>query len=357
MDRRDFLRTTSSAAAAAATVAAASAPAVAETPAPAIGPGIRDLRLATPWTGVAGLADQAHRLAQRIETLSDGRYRVAVSGGDMDPLGAVSRGDAELYFAFADDHVHAHKAFAYFGGLPGDNGLAAHDLEAWMLAGGGQMLLDDLAGDFGVKLFLAGHTGAEPPIWLKRPVGTLEDLDGQPIFARGLGRDVIAGLGATPAAMADGDAVASFAAGDLLAVSWGGMTASHAAGLHRHAAQVVAGGLSRHGAALSLGIGRSLWDELGAADREIFAAIAATEFQLSLASERAHAAVLANVMARGGGPASVSWPADIATALSRVSSAVIAHVARSDAKAGRISASYEAFASALGSGGAGRPVA
>lgn len=351
MDRRDFLKGTSGAAAAAATVAAAAAPALAQETAPAILSGARELRLATPWAeGIAGLADQAHSLARRIETASGGRYRITAGGsGSGSALDAVRRGDAELYFASEEDHLETHRALAYFGGLPGEHGLPAHDLEAWMLVGGGQMLWDDLAAEFGVKGFLAGHTGAEPPVLLKRPVAGLDDLRGQRIFTRGLARDVVAGLGAQAAPIADAEVTAAFAGGDLLAAAWGGAVASHAIGLHRHAARFVAGGLARHGAALSLGMDRTLWDGLDTADQEMFRAAAAAEFHLSLAQERAHASVLAGMAARGQGPAAAAWPDDIATAVSRVSSAVIAHVARSDAHAGRISASYGAFAAALGS--------
>ncbi len=74
MDRRSFLKTTSAAAAAATTATAATAEILEKTtpnPAPAVAKGVKELRFAMPWSdGVTGFADQARRLAQRIEAMS-----------------------------------------------------------------------------------------------------------------------------------------------------------------------------------------------------------------------------------------------------------------------------------------------
>ncbi len=113
-----------------------------------------------PWPdAVSGPADQAHRLAQRIAAMSDGRYRIDVVPGAGNGLAAVRAGEADLYHGSEHDHLDQHRALAYFAGLPGDRGIAARHLTAWMLVGGGQTLWDELAGDFGIKALLAGHSG------------------------------------------------------------------------------------------------------------------------------------------------------------------------------------------------------
>jgi TRAP-type mannitol/chloroaromatic compound transport system substrate-binding protein len=91
---------------------------------------------------------------------------------------------------------------------------------------------------------------------------------------------------------------------------------------------------------LSLGIRRSLWDGFSAADQAIFTAAAAAELQLALAEEETHRRLL-----YPGAAADKTWPLapDLERAISRVSDAVVAHVAASDAQAQRINASYVAF--------------
>src|SRR5262245_49779017 len=110
MDRREFLKTTGAAAALAGTAAgAAEAATPATIAAPAVVSGTRELRMAMAWPdSVAGLADQAWRLAQRIATMSDGRYRVVFTPDVRDTLTAVRAGDADLYHATESDHLDAH---------------------------------------------------------------------------------------------------------------------------------------------------------------------------------------------------------------------------------------------------------
>src|SRR5262245_41625535 len=84
MDRRELLSTTGGVAA---PTAVASAPARADgageaAAAPYIGTGARELGLAMPWRDNGrGFGDSARRLARRIEALTDGRFRIAMTSG------------------------------------------------------------------------------------------------------------------------------------------------------------------------------------------------------------------------------------------------------------------------------------
>lgn len=357
MDRREFLRTTGAAAAAAsaATVVAdavaqaepakaapaSSAPAKPAPPAPTILKGTQELRLAMPWPdGTSGLADQARRLGQRITAMSDGRYRVVFVPGSVDVLAAVRAGEADLYHATEHDHLDAHRGLAYFAGLPGDCGIAPQHLQAWILVGGGQELWDDLAGDFGVKALLAGHTGARSYFVAARRIETMNALAGEKACVRGLARDVVRGLGLEPVTVSGADLAAAMARGDILAAEWGGAIASHSLGLQSVARFSAGTSINRHGTALSLGMRRSFWDGLGGNGQAMFAAAAATELQLALAEEDAHRRLLWPQSS-----AQQTWPLaqELAHAIGRVADAVVAHAAGSDARARRINASYETF--------------
>lgn len=353
MDRREFLRTTGAAAAAAATATAATEAvaqsavgAESQVAAPAVGKGLKELRLTTAWPDAAsGPADQAHRLGQRIAALSEGRYRVVVAHGTGGGLAAVRAGEADLYFASEHDHLDEHRALAYFAGLPGDRGIAPRQLANWLLVGGGQALWDDLAADFGVKAMLAGHTG--PAIFCARArIDTMSDLQGSKVSVPGLGHDVARGVGLVPVVTSAGDLAGSMMRGDILAAEWGGAITNLALGLRNVAPFAAGTGINRNGSGLSLGISRKLWESLSASDQAMFESAAAAELQLGLAEEEAHRQFLVPPP-----NADTVWPIaeELDRAVRRVADAVVAHVAGSDSRAQRINTGYAVFRQAIAS--------
>jgi TRAP-type mannitol/chloroaromatic compound transport system substrate-binding protein len=341
MDRREFLRTTGAAAAATATAAGAAAQHNGSDPevaAPSVAAGVHELRLAMPWTdGVAGFPDQGRRLSQRIATLSEGRYRIDFVAGNG--FSAVRAGEADLYFGSEHDHLDSHRALSYFAGLPGDRGVPPRRLAAWMLVGGGQALWDDLAGQFGIKAMLAGHSG-ESRFLATRHIGRMGELAGQKVSVTGLARDVVRGFGLEPVTVDAADLALAMARGDILAAEWGGAIASHSLGLAAVAPYAVGASVNRHGSALSLGMRRSLWDGLTASDRTMFETAAAAELQLALAEEETHRRLL---LPEPHARATWLLARELERGIRRVADAVVAQLAASDAHAQRINAGYVAF--------------
>ncbi|MCC7253259.1 hypothetical protein [Hyphomicrobium sp.] len=344
MDRREFLITSGGAA-----VAATSSTALAEEAAPVQGvapySGHRTLlRLSMPWTDAPqGPADSVRRLAQRIEAMTEGRYRIEVAAQAGSPAA-----DADLVHGPAHDFAPLHPAFAYFAGLPGSAGLGAQDLAHWVAVGGGQMLWDELAGSHGWKPLLAGHMGDAPPLWSREPITSLKDLAGQRVSAPGLGADVARALGAEAhTALAPDEAARALADGSVFAAETGDLATSLATGVPQAARHATGQGLNGRGTALALSIRLPVWERLSEGDKAIFAAAAAEAFQVSLAEARAHAGLARQVIETRFGVTFAPRPADVADALDRVAEATIAHVAGRDALAARIDQSYMAFRSML----------
>ena len=105
-------------------------------------------------------------------------------------------------------------------------------------------------------------------------------------------------------------------------------------------------GFNRDGLLLSLGVNKPLWDGMSAADRAIFEACAAQEYQLSLTDAAAHALIESQV------ETPTKWPVRLAgQRLARPSTGRRrgggAHCA-TDAASRRIHDSYQAFRRMLG---------
>ena len=330
MDRRDFLKTTSAAAVAAG--AASAAASEAQAAAPAVLSGIRELTLASSSRDLPGSG--ADRLARRIETASDGRYRIEL---------ASAGADADLTYGGAGRHAGVHRAFAFFAGLPFSQGLDAPALQTWLAAGGGTMLWDELGAEFGFKPLVAGHTGPSAGVWAAARLEAPSDLVGARLHVDGLAGDVLRDLGAAPATLAAENLRAALSDGRLQAVEWMGPLAAAAPDLQPLAQRLYLPGFNRNGLLLSLGVKKHLWDGMSAADRAIFEACAAQEYHLSLTDAAAHALIASQVATPSKWPVRLAWPGRLAEALDQAAAEVVEHIAATDAASRRIHDSYRAF--------------
>ena len=338
MDRRNFLRTTGSLAAAAAAVVPATA---SDKPnrvaAPAIATGVTELGMAFDWPdNDQGLSDSARRLAQRIADFTDGRVRVTIRSG-------ADAASAELRHGAAHDRIGLDAGFAFFGGLPGQAGLAAADYEAWLSMAGGQDHWDGLAKAYGVKSMLAGHTGADPLLWLASADDLQSGIRGKKIASTGLALEVIRGLGADPVSIRLADAAHGMSNGTLDGIEWGGAMHAHVVGIPPQSASAIGPFVTRNGTMQALDMNLKSWEQLTEVDRTAIVAAATEEYRLTVSEARFSEAMARRVAADRYGVVLRQVPIALHNAIDRISEAVVAHAAGSSPAAQRINASYMAF--------------
>ena len=123
----------------------------------------RRWRMVTSWPRrLPGPGMSAERVSDRISTLSGGRLQVTVhAAGEVVPafevLDAVGSGVAEMGHTAAFYWQGKQPAAVFYTTVP--FGLTPGEHVAWVEAGGGQALWDELYAPFGVKPFMAGNTG------------------------------------------------------------------------------------------------------------------------------------------------------------------------------------------------------
>ena len=294
MDRRDFLKTTSAAAAsvaAGATAAEAAAPSSAAASAatlpvsPAVHLGAT--RLSSPPTG-APTRPASRRNGWPIASKP---FRA----GALPSRWRLLRRHATpriSTFGSTHDHARHHPAFAFFAGLPAASGLDAARLPAWLAVGGGQMLWDELAHGFGFKPLLAGHTGPSAGLWSNRALELISDLAGAKMFAAGLAADALRSLGAEPVSLPPDQLKAGLSDGRLDAAEWLGPLAAVAHDFgHWPSVSTRPPDSTPAGAATVLTIRLEVWNRLDGAQRAILETCAAAEYQATLAELHAFAAL------------------------------------------------------------------
>jgi TRAP-type mannitol/chloroaromatic compound transport system substrate-binding protein len=336
MDRRDFLKTTGAAAVAGGASASGASATDTQVPTPAVLSGSQRLMLVSYTRDLPGSG--ADRLARRIETATEGRYRIELASG----------ADADLTYGSAWRHAGLHPAFAVFAGLPFSQGLDASSQQTWLAVGGGSMLWDELAAEHGFKPLVVGGTGPSSGVWSAVRLEAPSDLAGVRLLVEGLAGEVLRDLGAIPATFAPEELRGALADGRLQAAEWLGPLAPAAPDLQPLAQRLYRPGFNRHGLLLSLGIAKPLWDSLSSADQAILEACAAEAYQLSLTETRAHELMAAQVETPDKWPVRLAWPGRMAAAFEETTAAAVERIAATDPSARRIHDSYQAFRRLLG---------
>jgi TRAP-type mannitol/chloroaromatic compound transport system substrate-binding protein len=175
---------------------------------------------------------------------------------------------------------------------------------------------------------------------------SLADIAGSKVWAMGLARDVVRGIGAEPSDQAAPDLSAALATGGVAAAEAGGAIASHALGIFERAPYSLGASINRPGTALSLGFSRAVWDAMSQGDQAIVSAICSAELHTAIAEEKAHRQMLLAPLQKA--KPEKAEPSDLVVAISRVSDGVVAHLASFDPGTQRINASYAAFRRAIG---------
>lgn len=361
MHRRDFLKGTSAAAlgltattlaSARHAMAADDADALA---APSVVPQRRSLRMVSLWPdAVSGPGDHVRRFAKRIEAAMDGRWVIEITDAPVvgaDAFKAVMTGQADLYAGHEHGNRALHPAFSYFAGLPCRTGMDIDQLNAWLMAAGGQELWDDLAAEFNMKGLAIGHSGPARGLFTRTPIVNREDFKGRRIAANGLAADIMTAIGAAPAedlanpidaAIADTSALDGIEAGGFEFA----LARRHTEAFHRAMPHRLLPGLNDAGVSMSLGLRRSLWDGLSNAERIMLGAIAGEALQSSradrIAEDRMDAFMTSATASTADPVQPLHWRM-ISAELTRIAETIVADLAGHDDHARRINASYMAF--------------
>ena len=305
---------------------------------------VKELKMVTSWPkGFPGLGTAADRFASRLETASDGRFKVKVYGGGelVHPLkcnDAVQQGTADLYHSA--DYYYGGKspAYLFFTAVP--FGFTANEMDAWIYHGGGQALWDEVGAQFGVKHLMAGNTGSQMGGWFRKPIRSAEDFKGIKMRIPGLGGKVVNALGGTAVTLAGKEIKPAIDAGTIDATEWVGPWNDRAFGLYQKLKFYHYPGFHEPGSMLSLGISKKLWDGLSDADKALFTAVAGVENNYDFAEFNANNSAALADLVQNYGVKLIEFPDDLFKAFGEASKQVLAETGAKDALTKKV---YESF--------------
>ncbi|HVZ52185.1 MAG TPA: TRAP transporter substrate-binding protein [Pseudolabrys sp.] len=304
-------------------------------------------RMVTSWPKrLPGPGMSAERVASRIRALSNGRLDITVNAaGEVVPafgvLEAVGNGVAEIGHTAAFYWQGKMPAAAFFTTVP--FGLTPGEHVAWIDAGGGQELWDELYAPFGVKPFMGGNTGVCMGGWFRRELKSLADVSGLKLRSLGLGGEVYRRLGATPQTTPPAEILVSLQSGVIDGAEFVGPGTDIALGLYRVAPFYYYPGFNKPNGTGECIVALKAWKALPSDLQAIVAHACATEADYALSEmERLNAQALGALTGEHRVKL-VAFPDDVVTAARKVASDVVGELAARSAIGGKVHDSYTQF--------------
>jgi TRAP-type mannitol/chloroaromatic compound transport system substrate-binding protein len=307
----------------------------------------RRWRMVTSWPKrLPGPGMSAERVAERIKALSGGRLEISVSAaGEVVPafevLDAVGGGVAEMGHTASFFWQGKEPAAVFYTTVP--FGLTPNEHVAWVDAGGGQALWDELYAPFGVKPFMAGNTGVCMGGWFRREIKSREDIRGVKIRSLGLGGEVYRRLGAVAQTTPPAEILTSLQSGVLDAAEFVGPGSDIALGLYRVAPMYYAPGFNKPNGTGECVVSQKAWNALEPDLRAIVSHACAAEAAFALSEmERLNIEAL-NALVTKHNVKLMTFPSDLVAAASKESADVLADLASRSATSRKVHDSYLAF--------------
>ncbi len=307
----------------------------------------RRWRMLTSWPKrLPGPGMSAERVAERIKALSGGRLDITVSAaGEVVPafevLDAVGTGVAEMGHTASFFWQGKEPAAVFFTTVP--FGLTPNEHVAWVEAGGGQALWDELYASFGVKPFMGGNTGVCMGGWFRRAINSREDMRGVKIRSLGLGGEVYRRLGAVPQTTPPAEILLSLQSGVLDAAEFVGPGSDIALGLYRVAPMYYAPGFNKPNGTGECIVSLKAWNALDSELKAIVAHACAAEAAFALSEmERLNVEAL-NLLVSQHHVKLMTFPADLVAAAGKEAADVLGELASRGARAKKVHESYTAF--------------
>lgn len=321
-------------------IGAISAPAVARAQ-------TRRWRMVTSWPKrLPGPGMSAERVAERINLLSGGKIQITVHAANevvpaLEVLDAVGSGVADMGHTAAFYWQGKEPAAAFFTTVP--FGLTPTEHVAWVDAGGGQALWDEIYAPFGVKPFMGGNTGVCMGGWFRREIKSLADLRGLKIRSLGLGGEVFRRMGATPQTTPPAEMLTSLQSGVIDGAEFVGPGSDIALGLYRVAPFYYGPGFNKPNGTGECIVALKVWETLDSETKAIVAHATAVEANFALSEmERLNAEAL--VALTGQHRVQLrAFPNDVIAAARKEAADVLAEIAARSDKTRRVHASYTAF--------------
>ena len=222
-------------------------------------------RMPTAWPASASSQTTALRLAQVVEEMSGGRFRIEIfPAGQLalpfDLFEAASRGEIQAFMASPQYWQNREPAFEWFGTIP--FGMNPLGMTAWLYQGDGLKLWEEASAPFNVVPRPIPTAAPQMAGWFRKKINTIGDFKGLRMRIPNLGGMVYVRAGATSVLTPASDIFGALERGVIDAAEWVGPHDDMALGLHRTARYYYYPGWHEPGTVNNFGFNKKAYDAL-----------------------------------------------------------------------------------------------
>lgn len=230
-------------------------------------------KMATAWSGGPLMDIGATAFAENVERMSNGRIKIEVfPAGTLGPAlkvaETVQNGVAEMGHTWIGYDWGADTTAVLFGGYAGS--FDTERMLHWLYRSGGVELQAEWRKEkFNVVSMPLFIRTAEVFLHSRKPVRTLQDLQGLKLRTAGAWLEISKSMGAAPVTTPGGDVYPALERGAIDATEWGTLWENISPGFHRVTKYVIIPGVHQPTAPFELVINNDAWGKLSEADQRL----------------------------------------------------------------------------------------
>jgi TRAP-type mannitol/chloroaromatic compound transport system substrate-binding protein len=215
----------------------------------------------------------AQAFAENVERMSNGRITVEVfPAGTLGPglkvSETVKNGVAEMGHTWIGYDWGIDPTAVLFGGFAGS--FDSERMLHWLYRGGGaEMQADWRMEKFNLVSMPLFIRTSEVFLHSRKPVRTLEDLQGLKLRTAGAWLEISRSMGAAPVTMPGGDVYPALERGAIDATEWGTLWENISPGFHRVTKYVIIPGVHQPTAPFELVVNNDAWNSLSESDQQL----------------------------------------------------------------------------------------
>jgi TRAP-type mannitol/chloroaromatic compound transport system substrate-binding protein len=291
------------------------------------------------------LGENAPRLLDNIETMTDGNFRIEFfEPGALVPalevFDAVSQGSIDASYTSPGFHQGKVPHLIFFGSVP--FGPSVEEYMAWIQGGGGYEIYDREYQAHNIKGFQCGIVVAESSGWFRQEIASLDDLQGLKMRFYGLGADVMQRLGVSTQLLAPADIYPALERGVIDAAEYSYPSQDQQLGFYQIAKHNYFPGWHQQASFVELIMNLERWNELPDAYKKIVE-IACGEANMWALAEAEAKQADAIAFHESKGVQVHEWPPEVLEAFRENWEEVAEERAAADPKFKEVYDSYKAF--------------